>query len=173
MRGIFILNPQMTSSKPGAIVRVRAFSHHRRQSLCIRCLALQYFAGPAFLETKYPLRNVTMGLITIWIGLNQVQKTILVEIDQTSPIIPPFWIDPKHIFRPVVIGGYPGAFFWIPLQHSLMARVGHEQLVDSVVIQIHYLQSLRRSAVSGFHGFAMEPELTNQTGVRLPLTFLE
>ena len=98
-----------------------------------------------------------MSLITIWIGLDQVQKTILVEIDQPSPIITPFWVDPKHIFRPVVIGVYPGTFFWIPLQHSLIARVGHEQLVHSVVIQIHYFQSLRRSAVGGFYGFAMEP----------------
>ena len=140
--------------KPGAVVVVRAAAGDHRDGIRVAARTGHDFARPADVPAVDGLRDVNVQRITRFVGLDNIEKTVLVDVNKAGAVvgaIPPHKRDAR---REVECGALPLFVSSRPFEDDLRIRVADDDFAEAVVVRVAQADAVVARAGDGFQRLA-------------------
>ena len=173
MCGVLILHPQMVGVKPGTVVVVFAAADDHRDRVAIASQVGHDFARPANAPPEDRLRHVEVKRIPDFIGMNDVEVAVLVDIDKAHAVVASIFADDLDVFRQIEVGRQPFSLALVPFQDRLALWVADDDFAHAIVVCVAKSHAVVPSGVGGLNRLATDLKPLAKRLVFLPTVAVE
>ena len=173
MCGILVLYPEMVGMKPGSVDVVLPTTDNHRDGVAIASEVGHDFARPAHTPTEDRLGHVEVKRIPDFVGVNDVEVAVLVDVDKAHSVVASIFADDVDVFRQIEGGRQPFSLALVPFQDRLALWVADDDFAHSVVVCVAKSHSVVPSGVGGLDRLATDLQPLAKRLVFLPFVAVE